>query len=674
MDKNTENPRKFLELFLISFVSLFLELSMIRWVPGVVPSVSYFTNIVLISSFLGLGLGCAISRKKVDFILMPALFVFFVSFAILLKQLRVAYWGNLTDYIFVYQTRHGVPMFFAIPAIFLLNFFVFMYIGAILGKCLEYFKPLTAYSINIFASIIGIVIFTSLSFLFMPPFVWFFIAFVILAWFLRERFLYAVICFTSCLILIASYSGGEVWSPYYKIDIFKSSSAQFFHLTVNNNWYQHALDFSPQKVKSDPFLKHWRDIYNVPYLFAKPRKVLILGSGVGNDISLALENNIPRIDCVEIDPGIINIARSLRPDDPYGREGVRLFIDDARSYMNSCVEKYDLIVYGFLDSHALFANMPSVRLDNFVYTIEGIKKAKGLLSEDGAIALSFFVGRDWLGNKIYYMLKDIFGKSPLVYVSKELDTEMIFIASLSDKGMAKREIPGFLEISHKYESSKKLPLPTDDWPYFYLKDKNIPLQYLLILLIVMIISGVSIYSCLPDRKMIFNYFSFFFLGASFMLIETKSIVQLSMLFGNTWIVNAAVILGILLMIFAANIYTVIFKPRKVWFFYIFLAISLFTNWGLNPDNLALNSKVLMTLISVLLSAIPLFFAAIIFAFLLNNAESVPLAFGVNLLGAVFGGFLEYSSLALGLNNLALVAIILYFFSYLGYKKIISQVT
>ena len=52
-----------MRLFLVSFAALFLELMVIRWVPSMVRFVAYYANLMLISSFLGLGIGAMLSRR-----------------------------------------------------------------------------------------------------------------------------------------------------------------------------------------------------------------------------------------------------------------------------------------------------------------------------------------------------------------------------------------------------------------------------------------------------------------------------------------------------------------------------------------------------------------------------------------------------------------------------------
>src|SRR3970040_3096770 len=72
-----------LGLFLSSFLSLFLELLLIRWVPSIIRVVAYYGNLMLLSAFLGLGCGALLTRRGLRlhrwFAPFLLLLVFFVS-------------------------------------------------------------------------------------------------------------------------------------------------------------------------------------------------------------------------------------------------------------------------------------------------------------------------------------------------------------------------------------------------------------------------------------------------------------------------------------------------------------------------------------------------------------------------------------------------------------------
>ncbi len=59
-------------LALISLLSLFLEMLMIRWISSEVRIFAYFKNLVLVACFLGFGLGCYLCRRRVQLIALIA--------------------------------------------------------------------------------------------------------------------------------------------------------------------------------------------------------------------------------------------------------------------------------------------------------------------------------------------------------------------------------------------------------------------------------------------------------------------------------------------------------------------------------------------------------------------------------------------------------------------------
>jgi hypothetical protein len=54
------------QLVLVSFLSLFVEMLMIRWVSSEIRIFAYFKNFVLVACFLGFGLGCYLCRRRLQ--------------------------------------------------------------------------------------------------------------------------------------------------------------------------------------------------------------------------------------------------------------------------------------------------------------------------------------------------------------------------------------------------------------------------------------------------------------------------------------------------------------------------------------------------------------------------------------------------------------------------------
>jgi hypothetical protein len=132
-------------------------------------------------------------------------------------------------------------------------------------------------------------------------------------------------------------------------------SGSAYSLEVNNTLYQYVLDLSDANLdraaKPLPAAERPFYYYNLPYrLHEAPERVLVVGSGTGNDVAAALRNGATHVDAVEIDAAIVEIGRRVHPEKPYDDARVNVVIDDARSYFKRSRAQYDLIVFGLLDS------------------------------------------------------------------------------------------------------------------------------------------------------------------------------------------------------------------------------------------------------------------------------------------------------------------------------------
>src|SRR5215831_6724751 len=75
MTSPREDGHSKLRLFGLSFLMLFVELALIRWTGANIIYLSYFSNLVLLGSFLGIGLGFLRSRSRVDLFRWAPLFL-----------------------------------------------------------------------------------------------------------------------------------------------------------------------------------------------------------------------------------------------------------------------------------------------------------------------------------------------------------------------------------------------------------------------------------------------------------------------------------------------------------------------------------------------------------------------------------------------------------------------
>src|SRR5207244_4651138 len=101
---------------------------------------------------------------------------------------------------------------------------------------------------------------------------------------------------------------------------------------------------------------------------------------------------------------------------------------------------------------------------------------------------------------------------------------------------------------------------TDNWPFLYLRGRLIPDFTLRSMALLGVLGVGMVYLFLPKGRLALNS-RMFFLGAAFMLLETKAVVQMAVLFGSTWLVNSAVFFTILLLILLANLY--VLKVQRI---------------------------------------------------------------------------------------------------------------
>ena len=301
---------------------------------------------------------------------------------------------------------------------------------------------------------------------------------------------------------------GYYWSPYYKLSLEKGyakvknkdhTDIVFVRGNLRVNDYMHQsivnlrifndtkknfdfltyLDSQLVNSSSDTFTGFYRR-YNHPYDYyyeyfhRKPRNVLILATGVGNEAAAALWNGISEIDAVEIDPGIIEIGKRYHPEHPYNNSLVNIIIADARAYLHESKKKYDMIVMNALDSHAQIAVSSGLRLESYVYTVESFQDIRNHLTDEGAFIAEIggsIWDLPWGQARIERMNEIAFGNQG-EFKERGAGGPLLFIVPNSS-------------VTSKSDALNSIVVPTDDWPNFYMRNKAIPSIYLKIIFVIL---------------------------------------------------------------------------------------------------------------------------------------------------------------------------------------------
>jgi SAM-dependent methyltransferase len=504
----------------------------------------------------------------------------------------------------------------------------------------------------------------------------------------------------------------EFWSPYYWIHYQPDSKI----ITVNLIGHQQMVTRrSDVPAYALPHLLN-RDAGRKPF-----GQVLIIGAGSGNDVSRALEWGADRVDAVEIDPVIQRLGKRHHPDNPYDDSRVFVHLNDGRNYLKTGNKQYDLIVYALVDSLVLHSSYSNIRLESYLFTRQAIEDVKKRLRPGGMFVMYNFFRQGWIVARLQNTLDEVFGADNAVVLNlpgrDRLEPDDVltgdFTVLMAGETSPMKEAftrqpeywlrgarPPDVTSANGFEnpdaaaraSWRALPkaqqderpwqqfkittvspghepklLASDDWPFLYLRQPMVPSLSLRGAAIMGVLGLLLIAPLLPRGGAAGapRLAQMFFLGAGFMLVETKAVVHMALLFGGTWIVNSIVIFAVLVMILAANLFVLTFKPANLWPYYAGLILSLAISAMVPMDYFLGMDRTMRMAGSSLLAFVPILFAGVIFAVSFAKTEAPDLAFGANIAGAMFGGLAEYSSMLLGFQYLLFVAVVIYVLSTVG---------
>jgi len=634
-------------LFLASFVALYFELLVIRYISTELQVFTTLKNLPLIASFFGIGIGMLrwneMRWAKRVFVFVAATLFILARFGARLPQPSLG-WGYE-----VALRSYSFPLSFLaylveVLGVLWLTVLFFVVLGSLIGKSFQQPSPLAAYGVNLAGSLAGMLAFTMMSFLSTSPAVWLALGLGLVSVFFWREWV-QLAGFVLLVGVTAIPQPNTYWSPYHRIDLLPirataSAAPSGYSLRYNHMWYQTMVDLSPDFVRQHPNAEPnhaVRDYYELPYRFVTdPRDVLVVGAGTGNDVAAALRHGAEHVDAVEIDPIIQGLGRKFHPEHPYESAKVTAHIDDARAYFQKSERKYDLIVFGFLDSSTLLSSSSSLRLDNYVYTRQSFEAARKLLKPNGTLILAFAVTRGYVANRLFVTLTDAFGVQPRAFTTETNVYGMVYLEGAARSQSIAADVT---EVTAELDvSSRGAAAATDDWPFLYLTEKRVPAPLGLALLLF-VASLWFWQSSKVQRQLPAESGQFFLLGVGFLLLETKAVTQLSLLFGSTWLVVAVVVTVFLFMALAANAFVMRFTANLQ---LCYGSVLLLTILGtvVPYSRLSGASMIVKVCAAALGAALPVFFSGAIFSSALNRSAMPSAALGVNLLGAVIGGVLE----------------------------------
>jgi hypothetical protein len=618
----------------------------------------------------------------------------------------------------------SIPIELIAGTFFLLLALVFVGLGQIMGRAFNAIPDrIAAYTTDIAGSVCGIVAFGLCSWFQLPPVVWFGVAVLIYLALLRldtstrpttARLSLQIAAALGVLVFAFLPDPGTppgvqaYWSPYYKIGYYPAPA---YGIYTNNIGHQEMKDVGkrgPAYVL--PHLLN-RDVGNPSF-----KDVLIIGAGSGNDVQAARMFGAQRIDAVEIDPVIQRLGMRDHPNQPYSDPRVIRHNDDGRSFVKKTQQKYDLAVYALVDSLVLHSSYSNLRLESFLFTRQALQDIKARLKPNGVFAMYNFYRQGWVVQRLVKLGEEVFGHKPLVislpyraaigtddpqngsytfiicgdtskieqafaakknfWLSRnpQLNLHRNGFAPQAPAGASPQEALWRRIAPSQVDVSQTTLLPDDNWPFLYLRDRTVPILNVRGMVLIGALSllllwaiGVRSWSTPESVASIglknFNW-QMFFLGAGFMLLETKSVVHMALLFGSTWIVNSFVFGAILIMVLLANLWVAKVQPKNVLPYYALLIVTLLVGLIVPMNTFLALPGALKVLASCAITFVPILFAGVAFSSAFAKSAQPDRDFGCNVAGIILGGMCEFFSLAIGFNGLLGLAALFYILSFI----------
>ena len=359
------------------------------------------------------------------------------------------------------------------------------------------------------------------------------------------------------------------WNSFSRIDVTNqtyhnyNNEAAFQNTSSENTGRSKALASIIIDADADTPVFRWNGSFSdiswvkqymdyLPYELLKANSTLVIGSGGGEDILIALAGGSKNVTAVEINPLIISKAKEFGrlAGNLYDRKEVDVYIDDGRRFISSSNSKYDIITIKLVDSWAAQLAGGYALSENYLYTVEAFRQYLQHLDEDNGmlVMVRWNIELPRLMPLIVESLRQETGKNAeeisrhvaivedrpgLYFGANENRTIYPVLVMLKNKPFTSSEIsiinerarennaelfvlPGvyaqppydeLLTVNSQFEPNKQqqglgrnietekinsiieLEPPTDDSPFFFAREK-VPEQMILLLVTVLSVSAV----------------------------------------------------------------------------------------------------------------------------------------------------------------------------------------
>lgn len=130
---------------------------------------------------------------------------------------------------------------------------------------------------------------------------------------------------------------------------------------------------------------------SIPYIIRKYKKVLIIGTGGGEDLERAIKCGASNIVGIELNPSIVSLMKNEFKEYSGGiylNSIIEIINEEGRSYAQKTKDRYDLIILSGTDTGTTSSLFSCTTLESYLYTKEAINRYWEILSDRGVLFIS----------------------------------------------------------------------------------------------------------------------------------------------------------------------------------------------------------------------------------------------------------------------------------------------
>lgn len=184
----------------------------------------------------------------------------------------------------------------------------------------------------------------------------------------------------------------EKWNSFSRVVVYPSNplseDLERMSILIDGYAFTAMVRFDGDFSKLEPLRL---ELASLPYHLTDKKDVLIVGSGGGTEILMALLFGSESVTAVEINPLMMDIVDHEFGDfsgQPYSRSDVVAVVDEGRSFIRNSDKRYDIIQATLVDTWAASQAGAYALAENYLYTKEAFVDYLQHLTDDGVLAMT----------------------------------------------------------------------------------------------------------------------------------------------------------------------------------------------------------------------------------------------------------------------------------------------